>query len=348
MIGLLEYIMLKSESQKIKVGLVQINSSFSNQSYLPYSVGILQAYTQKHDINRDRFSFLLPIYSRVPVRDAAEALSNADVVAFSTYVWNFKISIEIAKLLKFYNPNVLIIFGGPQVPNSSEQFLRQHPFIDLCCHGEGELVFVKILETLPIRKWEDIPSISFLGQDGTFISNPKAERIKELSTIPSPYLEGIFEPLMQANSSQQWIALWETNRGCPFSCTFCDWGSATQSKVYPFDLDRLYKEIEWFAQNKIGFVTCCDANFGILPRDIDIARKLIEVHQKYGYPEAISIQNTKNATERSHLIQKILADAGLSRGATIAIQTLNLSALKNIKRQNISLKSFKELQNKLT
>ena len=58
----------------------------------------------------------------------------------------------------------------------------------------------------------------------------RAPRLRELSPLPSPYLENVFEPLLDANPDERWLALWETNRGCPFSCTFCDWGSATAAK----------------------------------------------------------------------------------------------------------------------
>jgi len=49
---------------------------------------------------------------------------------------------------------------------------------------------------------------------------------------------------------------------------------------------------------KIEFVFCCDANFGILPRDVDIARTIATKKSELGYPKAFSVQNTKNATER--------------------------------------------------
>ena len=75
-------------SDKIKVGLVQINNSFSNQNYLPYSVGLLQDYAQKYVQVPARYEFLLPIYSRISVSKGVEGLKNAQIVAFSTYVWN--------------------------------------------------------------------------------------------------------------------------------------------------------------------------------------------------------------------------------------------------------------------
>ena len=334
--------------QRIKVGLVQINSRVSNSCYLPYSVGILQSYVQKHSKDPDNYEFLLPIYSRCSASEAAQYLSRATIVAFSLYVWNSKLSLEIARKLKILNPKVTIICGGPQVPNKAENFLKKNWFVDLCCHGEGEKSFFYILDKLDAKDWENIPSISYLRDDNTFISNPIGERIQDLSTIPSPYLEGVFEPLIEAYPTEKWIALWETNRGCPFSCSYCDWGSATQSKVYAFDIDRLFKEIEWFASHKIETVYCCDANFGILPRDIEIAKYIAKVKKVYGFPKTLDIQSTKNATERVFKVQKILSNSGLNsnQGVTIAMQSLDPQTLKSINRHNISLKSYQELQQK--
>ncbi len=332
----------------MKIGLVQINNSFSGQNYLPYSVGILQAYAQKFLKNPGTYEFLLPIYRRMPIQPAVDHLKHSEMVFFSAYVWNAHISFEIAKSLKKAKPDILIVFGGPHVPDRSEEFLRQHSFIDMACHNEGENAFVSILENAGSGKWEDIPSISYLKKDGSYQLNPRAERLKDLSVIPSPYLSGIFDPLMKANPNEQWLVLWETNRGCPFSCTFCDWGSATQSKVFQFDMPRLYKELDWVAQHKIEFMFCADANFGILPRDLDIALYAAETKKKYGYPQALSVQNTKNATERAYQVQKTLAVAGLNKGVTIAFQSIDPDTLKNIKRDNISSESFRELQRRFT
>src|SRR5688572_2406878 len=129
-------------TEKLKVGLVQINNSFSGHNYLPYAVGLLQGYIQKYAQLPERYEFLLPLYSRLPVKAAVEKLLGADVIGFSTYVWNIRISLEIARQIKQQSPNTLIVFGGPQVPDRAEDFLRQHPFIDIVCHGEGEPIFL--------------------------------------------------------------------------------------------------------------------------------------------------------------------------------------------------------------
>lgn len=334
-----------ASAASVSVGLVQVNNSFSGQNYLPYAVALLEAFVQARSGNPERYKFLLPIYKRVPISSAVNALIDADVVGFSTYVWNGRISLEIARRLKQRRPDMLIVFGGPQVPDQPEEFLRAHPFVDVAVHNEGELVFMEILESYPDRGgWVNLSSVSFIDANGQFVRNPNGQRIRDLDDVPSPYLVNIFEPLMAANPSENWIALWETNRGCPFRCTFCDWGSATAAKVTKFGEDRLFREVDWFAERQIEFVFCCDANFGIQKRDLEIARYAAQVKEHKGYPKALSVQNTKNATERAYETQKILSDAGLNKGVALSMQSVDTATLEAVKRDNISLETYMELQ----
>lgn len=335
-------------TEKIKVGLVQINNSFSGQNYLPYSVGILQAYAQQHLQNPNNYEFLLPVYRRIPVEEAVDQLTAAQVICFSAYVWNIRVSLEIAKRIKKRWPEKITVFGGPQVPKRIDDFMSQNSFIDIACHGEGERILLSVLENLDRSCWGEIPSITYRKGDGSFANTPRIDRIKDLATVPSPYLEGVFESLVRANPSERWIALWETNRGCPFSCTFCDWGSAVASKVHPFDMERLRAETDWFADKKIEYVFCADANFGILKRDIDIVWYVAKMKKERGYPHALSVQNTKNATERAYETQTILAEAGLNKGVAISVQSVDPATLKAIKRDNISLGTYAELQRRFT
>lgn len=312
--------------------------------YLPYSVGLLQAYAQRHAAPGS-LEFLLPIFRPAPPAQAVETLRDAHVAAFSTYIWNIRQSLRIAQELKRARPETLIVFGGPQVPNHAEAFLRENPFIDIACHGEGERVFFEILQQQgAARDWSSIPSVSYLNAEGAFIANPKAPRMQDLSQFPSPFLEGVFEPLMRANPDLHWQSAWETNRGCPFGCTFCDWGSAIASKVYRFDMDRVRAETDWFARKRITHVFFCDANFGILPRDIDIAKAYVESLARHNHRMSVSVQTAKNSTDRCYEVQRILWDSGRAfLSATTSLQSVDPGTLKIIKRDNISLESFHDL-----
>jgi radical SAM superfamily enzyme YgiQ (UPF0313 family) len=333
----------------IKIGLVQINNSFSGQNYLPYSIALLQTYVQKFAPDPGRYAFLTPLYKRVRIADAVEALKDADLVGFSTYVWNGRISLEIARRLKALRPGIVIVFGGPHVPDQPEAFLRANPQIDLAVHNEGERTFLKLLEAWPDRDaWMALAGVSMVRADGAFVRNPNIDRVRDLDEIPSPFLEGAFDAIMDENPHESWIGLWETNRGCPFRCTFCDWGSATAGKVTKFGEERLYREVDWFAKRKIEYIFCCDANFGIQKRDVDIANYVADVKKTTGYPVALSVQNTKNATERAYLTQKILSDAGLNKGVALSMQSVDMPTLEAIKRDNISLGTYMELQRRFT
>jgi radical SAM superfamily enzyme YgiQ (UPF0313 family) len=334
--------------ESLRVALVQINNSFSGQNYLPYAAGLLQAYVERYAQRPQRYSFSLPIYSRVRVAEAVARLSGTDVAGFSAYVWNIRLSLEIARRLKDKHPETLVVFGGPQVPDRAEEFLTAHPFIDLVVHGEGEAAFLAVLENYPSRTWASVPSITFRRPDSSLQCNPRGERLRDISVIPSPYLQGVFNPLMEGNPHEKWLILWETNRGCPFQCTFCDWGSAIAAKVSQFEMDRLQREVDWFAQRKIEFIFCCDANFGMLKRDYDIARYVSDVKARVGFPLALSVQNTKNGTDRAYKVQKLLADAGLNKGVAISLQSVDSATLAAIKRENISTESFQELQRRFT
>ena len=333
------------------VGLVQVNNSFSEQSYLPLSVGFLQSYAQRHVSNIESFNFLTPIYKRISISAAVDQLKGSDIVAFSVYVWNFRISCLIAEELKKIDPSITILFGGCHVPDSVEalgDFLRDLTFVDFAICGEGEVAFASFLENYHAKNWNLVSSLSYFDK-GCFIKNTLAPRIENLNDVPSPFLTGFFDDLIASNPNEGWIGLWETNRGCPFKCTYCDWGVGAKKRMADYDLDRLFKEIDWFSNNKIEFIYCCDANFGMFKdRDLSIANKFVENKKLHGYPEALSVQNTKNSTEASYDIQKTMTQNGLSKGVLLAFQTLNKKSLKAIKRDNIKLETYYELQRRFT
>tara|TARA_Y100000034_G_scaffold20722_2_gene23742 strand:- start:14590 stop:16572 length:1983 start_codon:yes stop_codon:yes gene_type:complete len=346
--------------EKSKVGLVQINNSFDGQSYLPLSVGFLHSYAQKHARNFDDFEFLMPIHKRISVDEAEERLSGTDLIAFSTYVWNSEISLAIARRLKEKNPDTTILFGGCHIPDTREKglesFLRQNPFVDIASIGEGEVPFTNVLENYPTHNWQNVPSIAYLDSDGKFSQTKTLSRVVDLNDIPSPYLTGFFDPLMEENPDNNWIGLFETNRGCPFKCSFCDWGSVTKDVMKKdYDLEeRIFPEIDWFSDNEIKFVYCTDANFGMYVgekfghRDLRIAERFAKNKYRTGFPHRFSVQNTKNSTEASYTVQTILNRGGLDKGVLLAFQSLHKPTLAAVKRGNIKLDTFHELQRRFT
>ncbi|MEK6855114.1 MAG: cobalamin-dependent protein [Nanoarchaeota archaeon] len=349
---------LAKPEKKIKVGMTQVNNSFNRQSYIPLTLGYLYSHASEHAKNFEDFEFLSPIFKRIPLEECVEQLREADVAAFSTYVWNFEISKRIAERLKQENPDIITIAGGYQIHEEDvEGFLRKNRMFDIAIAGEGERAFTAFLESYPDRAWHRVPSAGFIDENGRFIETERAKRIEDLNEISSPFLNGYFNRLMDSNNEDEWIGLFETNRGCPFPCNFCAWGgrSGAKKRMTEFSLEeRLFQEIEWFGKNKIGYIFCCDSNFGMYSsekfgrRDLKIAQQFAHVRDRYGYPKRFSVQNTKNSTEDSYEVQKVLYESGLDQGILLAIQSLNPKTLEAVDRKNIGTKTYLYHQRRAT
>ena len=133
--------------KKQNIQLLQLNNNYGNQYYFPYTIGCLQAYASTQKNIKNNFNFLPFIYKRDQIDNIVDLMPDVDVFGASCYVWNWRLSLEVGKELRRRNPNVLIIYGGPHIPDNDPNFFKKFPFIDITVHGEGELAFHNILET---------------------------------------------------------------------------------------------------------------------------------------------------------------------------------------------------------
>ena len=326
----------------MQISLVQPNFQQGpkefNAYYLPYSVGVLWAYIQKFEDLKTFYSLNEIIWRRDRLADAVEKLKHDDIVAFSTYVWNKNYNYELARRLKEVNPKIITIFGGPEMPHTKKDVFQKLPFIDVIVRSEGELIFKDLLECIKNNQsFETVKGLT-INQSGEKFETGDAERIQDLAELPSPYLTGVFDKIMAETKGVEWNVTIETNRGCPYACTFCDWGSLTYNKVKKFELERVFLELEWAGQHKCGFVTLCDANFGMfVERDNLIADKLLEVQEKYGSPTSYSMAWAKDQKEEVfNIVFKLIKSPKYNQGLTVSVQSMDLDVLENIKRKNLS------------
>lgn len=121
----------------------------------------------------------------------------------------------------------------------------------------------------------------------------------------------------------------ETNRSCPYRCTFCAWGIGTE-KLSKFSLERVFEEIEYIAQRctKTVNIHICDANFAILERDSEIAAKLYSCHKKYGFPSVVSVQWNKTRPDRTLRVAKELKEIAEIGASMQSFHPDTLSAIK--------------------
>lgn len=324
----------------IQVNSCQFNYQYRDRTFFPYSIAMLVGYIKsKEDLNK-HFKFEKACVFRNKVNDYIKQCKNTDILLCSCYAWNWEITTYFAKEVKKLNPNCTVIFGGPQVPNHSEGFFEKYSFVDIIVHGEGEYIITNIFYAY--LKDKDYSNIK--GIETKKFRTPPQERINDLDDFPSPYLTNLIWDLVEKVPGVKWTASWETNRGCPYQCTFCDWGQAINTKMRNFSEERLLKEIEWFADNKIEHVHCCDANFGIYQkRDALFATKIKEQALKKHYPEQFRLTWAKFSSDKIIPIAKELQAGGILHAVTLAVQSLDQETLDIIKRENMKFDKFSAL-----
>ena len=273
------------------------------------------------------------------------------VAGATLYIWNINRTLKLLKEIKKNNPDCIIAVGGGNAPyydKEAEEFLRKNTFVDFIVHKEGELPFTQILKYAKGLLGKDqIESVSYLYKD-TYVRKQLASFIT-LDT-PSPYKNKNFLKTIDEIDRLGLLrgTVWETNRGCPYSCTYCDWGGLVQQKIRQIPDERLYQELEFLVQN-MDEVFFGDANFGIFKRDVDIAKHIVHLYETLDNPrlKILHTGNAKNTTDRVYEIGKIFSKHQLQRsGVSLSLQTYTDEALINVKRSNIKKSSYQTLTKK--
>ena len=322
-----------------QIVLIQPNFKIGGGSFtgywLPYSVGCLWSYAAQQDWVTDNFEVADIIYKREEPCKLVERIKDCKVFFFSCYMWNWEYNKHVAEKIKESNPESIIVFGGPQVTSrpEQEQFFAKHPYVDSISLSEGEESFVTMLESI-----KNGIQLDKIYQGG---------RLDELD-IPSPYLTGVFDKLLaNAPKNDLWNGTIETNRGCPFACTFCDWGSLTYAKIKKFPIPKVLQELTWMSENKVDYVTIADANFGVFTdRDLEFTEKLVALQNEYGYPKVVDATWYKNSSDEILEIVKKFISSGFNRGLTLSVQSMDMDVLDEIKRRNMEMSDLKMIFDK--
>ena len=325
---------------------VQINDIYRSgegreSAYIPYAAGCIEAFClQSPEVSKE-YKFGKIIYRKEDPDLIVSRLENPFMALFSCSVWNTGFNLELAKKIKAAYPDCIIMLGGHQV-SSSVKYLEKYDFVDIVTHRAGEEPTLGVLESfIGGKELSEVPNISFRNESGEIITTAYAPQTGV--DYPSPYLEGIFDDILEDDID--FSVLFETNRGCPNSCAYCDWG-ALKSKVRLFPLDKVFAEIDWMVEHKIDYVYCADANFCLFSRDEQIVNYVIEQNKKYGYPKFFHVNFTKNKLDFVFDVSTKMVKNGLSKAQTIAFQTLSPEALENIGRKNMSSEHFRELMSR--
>jgi radical SAM superfamily enzyme YgiQ (UPF0313 family) len=311
----------------------------------PLNIGFVAAYCKnkfKEQVDIELFKY---------PKDLEKAIRSSppDILGMSNYPWNFNLGITFFDLIKKISPKTVTVMGGPNIPLFDEdrtKFILDNPLIDFYVYLEGEEAFSNLVErvmeykdNLDKMKLTPINGIVHRIDQKNLIKGAWLKRRKILDEIPSPYLSGYLDKFFDGKLSP----MVETNRGCPFTCTYCHEGHSLITKVNYFSKERVFEELDYIGNMvpiEVSHLMFVDPNFGMYERDLEICEHIAKMQKDKNYPRAIFASTGKNRKDR---IAKAINKLNGTLKFWLSVQSMDQEVLKNIKRQNIDLDAMTSL-----
>lgn len=322
---------------------VVVGTDFSSMLFINTVPVFLDSYIQRNDtefhkrINWSKIALKERTQDQL-IRDIEEL--NIDVVCFSLYFWNNENILGISKGLKQkLNREVLILAGGPSVNVVRDKnYNRDNPDFDYTIYAQGERPFYDILK----HKFDNAPLNVLSTKNSSWIENGKLKKADYdfyRLTNGSPYIESkhILEKIVtDAEYANITFTLpYETTKGCPYNCSFCDWTSGLGHKVakrkFSYELD-----IELFQELGIHLLYFADANFGMHKEDKGIIEHLVEHNRTLD--KKFTIVGANYSKTKKHNVYDIIKTSvanNLIHKFKVSVQDIHTSILDNIERPDI-------------
>lgn len=144
---------------------------------------------------------------------------------------------------------------GIHVSVLPEQLLRQWPALDLCLIGEPEFTALELSEALadggPLDR---VPGLAWLD-DGALQRTPPRPFLEDLDELPIADWSFVDLDHYRMPFDGQRFVLLNTNRGCPYRCSFCNahvyYGRKPRQRSVPHIMAEIRQDLERFGVREI-------------------------------------------------------------------------------------------------
>lgn len=329
----------------------KINIAFINPPHADWCLAnnaaylMFQSHYKRHGKYDENVNWLPAPYkfnAYESIEDIYSEVSDADIFLFSSYIWNYDICDDLCEYVKKNKPNALCILGGPQIGTNDPEFLNSRSNYDFILRPTkpGEEFVKDLIDSyfdnsgnpdIDDLSWElrsKKTCLQFMPEYSVYEEH--FDYLKETRDYAS---ENALEP----------FCIIETTRGCPYKCSFCEWGGGIGTKIYKKPLEIVQKDI--IALRDAGFrdMYLTDANFGaFFDRDIDIFRFAFENNANL---TDVSTMKSKDLSRRIKLVDACFNIVGTCIKTqnitnvvpTVSLQSASEEAMKVAARVDLSL-----------
>ena len=252
---------------------------------------------------------------------------DADVLMFSTYIWNIDYVRKVITSLKKIKPSYTIVLGGPEVSFGKESFLRANPACDYIIYGEGERAMKEfILYMQGELSIDEVHNLAYIN-DNRYIKTEEAPLI-DMKDLSFPYED--------EEALEHRTLYYEAQRGCPYRCSFCLSSAIKGLRYKPIDLVKM--DLDRLIAMKPSIVKFIDRTFN---SNEDFAINIIEhilENNKTNTKFHFEITLDRMSDRFYETLKKLPKDMVQFE---IGLQSINPQTLKAIQRHN-DLERIKE------
>lgn len=250
--------------------VLQLSLDWCRPKDPPISLGAasILSHLRKHEIDATPLSYNVnspDFNTEAVIQDVfANNPNKHTLLGIGAFVWNEKSLQDILFKLHGYNFPGKILLGGPQVSYAAENLDEYYPLADIFCRGYAEDAVLQLVTSTTTDK--PFPSIGGIVYKG--LPDLKQQATCNLEALPSPFLDGTIPP--------QKFLRWETQRGCPFKCSFCQHRESDLPTVsslqtrQPLKISRIAEEVEWLCKQQVTDIAVIDPTFNAGPNYLEV------------------------------------------------------------------------------
>lgn len=253
--------------------LAAVNAKYIHSNLAVYC---LHAYAASKGQQTEIVEYTINQQPETVLQDLYE--KQADMAAFSCYIWNIDYVTRVIRNYKKICPQVEIWLGGPEVSYRAEEILTELPEVRGVMVGEGEETYHRLVSYYEQEdNLQKIPGIVYRDESGNICVDQRIATPLDFSRLPFPYGDGC-ESAKDSICLDAWenrVVYYESSRGCPFSCSYCL--SSLDKTVRFRDMDLVKQELQFFLNRNVPQVKLIDRTFNCnAARAVEIIRYIKE------------------------------------------------------------------------